>query len=110
MTIPHADLIRAVLDGKTVQWRNNKQWGAIWLDYQSPSVAIQDMAADVDPDCAFRLKPEPRCVWALFYADGMPSGTYESQPMRPQDWRGTMLRHEFDPDTGEYLRTVKEEA
>jgi hypothetical protein len=59
--IPHADLIRAVLDGKTVQWRQAN--GKTWTDYNSdPMDTISNLARDLHNYLAgydYRIKPEP---------------------------------------------------
>lgn len=61
--IPHADMIRAVLDGKVVQWRAVGKYAGQWQDYDSE---LLDMVAALTIDLQksrgdyeFRIKPEP---------------------------------------------------
>jgi hypothetical protein len=62
-TIPHADLIRAVLDGKVVQWRAVGKNVGEWIDYDSDVLdVVAALARDLsrnNGDYEFRLKPEP---------------------------------------------------
>lgn len=102
MTIPHADLIRAVLDGKTVQWAYSHRDRDLWQDLNAVS-AIIELTKDTDA-YIFRLKPEPRCVWSCHDKNGD-----HWFAVKPKGGADTILRHEFDPNTGEYLRTVKED-
>jgi hypothetical protein len=66
--IPHADLIRAVLDGKTVQRsvasiRGGEQtWDNV--DYEDPRLAIKELLTPPTEWIKFRIKPEPVVRWA----------------------------------------------
>jgi hypothetical protein len=59
--IPHADLIRAVLDGKTVQWRSPETFQDQWEDMPSPKGCI--VALLTAHNRSFRIKPEPVVRW-----------------------------------------------
>jgi hypothetical protein len=56
-TVPHADLIRAVLDGKVVQ----KHVAGEWATYDNPITALKQLvqAADFGSGVEFRVKPDP---------------------------------------------------
>lgn len=103
--IPHEDLIRAVLDGKTVQWAYSHRDRDLWQDLNAVS-AIIELTKDTGT-YIFRLKPEPRCVWSCV---SNACGVVGADWRKPEKKPGCVtLRHEFDPDTREYIRTVKEE-
>jgi hypothetical protein len=97
--VKHADLIRAVLDGKTVQFREGPRDD--WYEYGHPW-AIPQMIQH--PEWEWRLKPEP-LVW--FMGITMPHMTVTPYTTNRDDavhWgSGAMkiakiLRIELDPD------------
>ena len=55
--IPHADIIRAVLDGKTVQWESHDGWH----DIPNTLGGVAEIAEA--PDVKHRIKPEPAVRW-----------------------------------------------
>lgn len=61
-SIPHADLIRAVLDGKVVQ-RLTAEGPDQWGTYTDPKHAIKELCDPFFSDSTFRLKPEPVKHW-----------------------------------------------
>jgi hypothetical protein len=62
----HAELIRAALDGKTIQIFT----GFEWCDMESPQAAIAVMCDEQHGD--YRIKPGPQIVerWFPIYVDG----------------------------------------
>lgn len=64
-----ARIAQAYADGKTVQW-----WGPLsdkWLDYDGDEfLAIGAL------DLEWRIKPEPREFWLVYYPDGTCNGLF----------------------------------
>lgn len=132
--IPNADLIRAVLDGKTVQWRTSKD--SEWRDLSSFRGALICLAqAKYDE---VRLKPEPVVRWVpVFFnirdtqapdfsrlsvgnfinAGSKASSKEEALTALCNHDREVLLRGgngyflvlTFDPDTGQLLSTCVEQ-
>jgi len=67
--IPHADIIKAILDGKTVQLRWTADAAHKWLDYDSRT-AIGWMMSPNNGHVEFRVKPEPVIKWAPIFKEG----------------------------------------
>lgn len=107
--IPHADLIRAVLDGKTVQWRNVV--AQKWLNLLTARDAIHSLAAF--PDREYRLKPENIVRHMGISEDGSFGPSYASRmaALKPIDWGPfvAVLRIELDADTRQVV-SAKTEA
>jgi hypothetical protein len=55
--VKHADLIRAALDGKTIQYITRT---GEWVDYGSATVAIEHM---LNFSSQYRVKPETVVLW-----------------------------------------------
>jgi hypothetical protein len=113
--IPHADLIRAVLDGKTVQWEEDGQW----LSYKSGDDAICDLVRNPSR-FGYRLKPEPIVRWLCAFPDGIVCGdddeafhTKEALLSRASKgkWEGyKCIRLGLDPDTLDVISAKTEAA
>lgn len=106
--IPHADLIRAVLDGKTVQfWSENR-----WWDGDNRAKAIK-LILDY-PGGKYRLKPEPEVRYLAVYIDAGGDVAFSIWHNRDkaQDvvdaQAGRLHCIEIDPDS--LAVTVKEET
>lgn len=66
--IPNRELIRAVLDGKTVQWRSKVlRVGGKWDDVSARDAIVY--LAEASPSLEFRLKPEPVVFWGYVEMD-----------------------------------------
>jgi hypothetical protein len=96
--IPHADLIRAVLDGKTVQWEEDGQW----LSYKSGDDAICDLVRNPSR-FGYRLKPEPVVSWHAVFSNGFVEQGYAAKREIPDCACRKVLRLELDPDTLDVL-------
>lgn len=132
--IPHADLIRAVLDGKGVQCRDIKFRGQpptvpgfqyvecfdATSDYmglprteQYLRQAMLDLLVNSAPDYEFRLKPEPIVNWIAIPPDGLVLGcaaAWRSEAL--SDYKGKargVIRIEQDPDTLDVISARTEE-
>ncbi len=92
MTIKHADIIRAILDGKTVQEHVDD---IEWVDLEgAPELQIIRVANY--PGDSYRVKPEPVVQWCPVWGEGLVSGarsvrTVECGSPPPHHW----LRVEF---------------
>lgn len=73
MTPLRAQLVQAVLDGKTVQWR--RQDGGDWQDLRNRSFAIR-MLMQHDSPYEFRLKAVPLVKFVAIYRDGRVSQSF----------------------------------
>lgn len=114
-TVPQADLIRAVLDGKPVQWQRVDHPEDAWADMPSPAGTL--VALVMSRDRRFRLKPESVVRWGVVYrAEDFP-GTicivhvYFEADAR-EDAKGKqsakVLRIELDPDTLDVISATTE--
>lgn len=123
--IPHADLIRAVLDGKTVQCRDIKFRGepptvpgfqyvdcidatSDWMGMPRTPVNLAQAAIDLmvnnAPDYEFRLKPESIVSWHPVFSSGFVDQGFATRDealavSRDQPDFRKILRLERDPDT-----------
>jgi hypothetical protein len=75
----YADLIRAVLDGKIIQFRGRKTDPQKWLDFDDGRRAIMNLASEGEY-FEYRIKPEPVAdkVWY--------STVNDWQPLQPLAW------------------------
>jgi hypothetical protein len=55
----YADLIRAALDGKTIQYQYLRTKNPIWIDIIDPASAIRVLAGE-SPHYEYRIKPDPK--------------------------------------------------
>lgn len=113
--IPHAAMIRSVLDGKTVQ---REVRDGYWVSMNAnPLIAIEGIVTQ--PDFNYRIKPEPAVSWCACFkeADGRVwwgdpfddravAARVLSQRNIPD---AKLLRIELDPDTLEVI-SAKTEA
>jgi hypothetical protein len=65
----YADLIRAALDGKTIQYQYTRTKNPIWIDFVASANAIRVLATE-SPHYEYRCKPEPKPDTVLFFALG----------------------------------------
>lgn len=100
-SIPHPDLIQAVLDGKTVQVTPNEDG---WTDME-PSVAIQTLVRSA-PGLRFRLKPKAVVSWlpVIRQQEGVAVGNvYVDRDRIPRELPAgpvvKLIRLELDPNT-----------
>lgn len=114
--IPHADLIRAVLDGKVVQYLSNHKWEDLSHEGFFRRVANDELRRAIEK---FRIKPRPPAVfWLVATADHIGPDVQEgawsesqarihaksaSQPL------AKVLRLELDPDTLDLINARTEE-
>ncbi len=63
--IPNAELIRAVLDGKQVEFRCAGD--AEWRTFANPESAISHLATFSAKSFEFRIKPEVKKTWLMLY-------------------------------------------
>lgn len=110
--IPHADLIRAALYGKTVQW--DSDGNGRWQTYTTPQEAIRSMLIYLNHK--YRLKPEPAVRWLPVWAGGHVGDDFDSkEQLATEAWKYEyqpgykVLRLELDPDTLEVI-SAKTEA
>lgn len=110
---PHADLIRALLDGKQVQWmhRLNPAMGDTpWVTFTSFSEAISALVFSTY--LTFRLKPENAVSWHGLWRDGRPSAGFASrEELQAERWHRTpdrILRLEINSKTMEVISTKTE--
>lgn len=108
MTLKNEALIRAVLDGKKVQYRRNGR--ADWNAIANPHNAVILLANPNYNGDEFRLSPEPVVTWGVVQLwQGLPgtvTGVYESRDKAVD--RSNFLNGEFlgllklthDPETG----------
>jgi len=54
----HAEVLRAIADGKDVQW--SRAEGAAWSDYRRDGCGCDPISY---PDILWRIKPKPDVVW-----------------------------------------------
>lgn len=106
--IEHADLIRAVLDGKVVQSRNG---AAQWSDH--PALGAIAWLLQSPDGYEFRLKPEPEVRWlSVFKLEGgnIPISTllWIDKTYANKEQGGRLYRLEIDPDS--LALTVTEDA
>lgn len=118
--VPHADLIRAVLDGKVLEARavgkNLGQWWAYGYDYDLLDV-IAALAKDLKkPDYEFRIKPEPKVQWCAVHPNGCVEQSYDTKDLAVGDFKGNfdgplagVLRLELDPDTLDVISAKTEQ-
>lgn len=112
--IPNADLIRAILDGKTVQ-RRYPGVGE-WTDAH-PATAIQSLASGGGSAYEFRLKPEPLVLWHTvhrnkhtgLYVGGGFNNNKEVARDYAQRNNGKLLRLELDAETLDVISARTEE-
>lgn len=102
-SIPNADLIRAVLDGKTVQ-RKMQPSGA-WDTYALARDALADLISYGDA-YEWRFKPEPVVLWGAVWHKwdytlaNIEDNSREAAAVRAKHEKdGKVLRIELDPDT-----------
>lgn len=114
-SIPHADLIRAVLDGMVVQVGYNTGSGnsVEWEDGQ-PCEIIAEMVTN--PNYAYRLKPEPMIRWIAAWPGGhLSCARATKEELRTEAGKNEWLegykciRLELDPDTLDVIDTRTEE-
>jgi hypothetical protein len=102
--VKHADLIRAVLDGKTVQFREGPRDD--WDEYGHPW-AIPQMI--LHPEWEWRLKPETVVQFCPVYRPTEDNGYYVGGAYNKHEWAAraplhdemlpaAVLRLELDPD------------
>lgn len=121
-SIPNAELIRAVLDGKTVQRRCLDGW------YDMPATAgtVADLAAWSEHVPTLRIKPEPFVRWlpvlkmpggSTVLVSGRISKKDASNPYNfPRgEWNQNdklvgVLRIELDPDTLDVVKAETEKV
>jgi hypothetical protein len=116
ITLEQADLIRAAIEGKTVQWRvAAKRVPSAWMDYDSDALdVIACLAGDLMRNTGnyeFRVKPEPVVRWIGMYEDGEISWGYSSTkglliPSGSCPFTKA-LRLTIDPDTHEVQTWVE---
>lgn len=120
--IPHANLIRAVLDGKTAQFRRSGRW----CDMPSTARTVADLATWSEYSTALRIKPYAVVRWhpilkmpggSLVIASGRISKKDASDPHSfPRDqWNSAdklvgVLRIELDPDTLQVVTAETEQV
>ena len=109
--IPHADLIQAVLDGKTVQVTPNEDG---WTDME-PSIAIQTLIRSA-PGLKFRLKPKSVVSWlpVVKQKEGVAVGNvYVDRDRVPRELPAgpvvKLIRLELDPNTFEPVSATAEQ-
>jgi hypothetical protein len=109
--IPHADLIQAVLDGKTVQVTPNEDG---WTDME-PSIAIQTLVRSA-PGLKFRLKPKAVVNWlpVVKQKEGVAVGNvYLDRDRVPRELPAgpvvKLIRLELDPNTLEPTSVTAEQ-
>ncbi len=68
-------VIRAWLDGKTVQYQQSP--GHVWVDHTMTVYACPNFVYQADGG-AWRIKPEPRVLWAVF-KDILLHGAYSTE-------------------------------
>lgn len=91
--IPHAGLIRAVLDGKTVQYLDRR-----WVDL-TPRGFFHHMA-EPRPYAQYRIKPEPVVTWHEVFKDAhVGEGWADREEVVGSPLVEKVLRLELDPDT-----------
>lgn len=66
-TLPNEELVRAVLEGKTVQWLRPGGKGK-WEDLRNRAFAITTLVGSRS-DVQFRLKPLPKMLWGIVGPD-----------------------------------------
>lgn len=100
--VPHADLIRAVLDGATIQWRSKV---GDWADFTSPPLAIRSLVVS-GPYYDFRVKPRTVVRWHPIWPGGHTGDGFSSKDaLATEAWKNEYqpgwkaLRIELDPDT-----------
>lgn len=109
--IPHADLIRAVLDGKVVQVDD----GAGFRDERFVPGQMVAWLAKPSPGWKFRLKPEPVVRWFSIYPEnthlmfGIAGEFVQREVAVGMDGVLKLIRLELDPDTLEVI-SAKTEA
>jgi hypothetical protein len=65
--IPHLGLVRAVADGKTVQWKNYDKDD--WEDFTGPRQALNFLVTKAN-QFEYRLKPDTRVQWLCMLTGG----------------------------------------
>lgn len=105
--IPHADLIRAVLDGKVVQLRFPDE-DMVWREYGARRT-IGWLTSGPGRKPESRIKPEPVVKWCGLHEGAGSKGSYSIESYRSEeDARKSirllengskLLRIELDPDT-----------
>lgn len=118
--IPHADLIRAVLDGKVVQRKHKDSSTPKWDDFDTPVQSIGTLIAG-ERAFEYRLKPSTVVRWLPVSKGGMFGGQHTTGIGPAQctkakaasfPWHvavDRVLRIELDPDTLEVI-SAKTEA
>jgi hypothetical protein len=109
--IPHADLIRAVLDGKVVQFKNTADWNDV--PQGLPGVVFIAHHVQATPNFEWRLKPEPVVRWTTVHRNGEGDVVYACwghwsdrtaavkhiQRSTAEGMACKLVRIELDPDT-----------
>jgi hypothetical protein len=104
----YADLIRAVLDGKIIQFRGRKTDPQKWLDFDDGRRAIMNLASEGEY-FEYRIKPEPipDKVWYATVTDWRPNNLKNwIDSARHQGWAPVKLTIKTD-DNGVETRTVE---
>lgn len=107
MTIKNADLIRAVLDGKKFQWRAVGKYVGQWREWNGEDSSLIEDLLENSPDYEYRIAPKVRSIWLLVNKCGA-YFTFDSRPQPDIVSGKTLLRHDFDAETGEFLDMERE--
>lgn len=112
---PHADLIRAVLDGKTVQYESAIESGYVDLCPGDPLAAIRRLLTILW--ATYRIKPEPLVKYLVVsksHTYGLSILGYDSlelaQSVAATLPSGQVSRLELDPDTLAVISATTEAA
>lgn len=101
MNTPHrwADVLRAIADGKAVQYRHQ---GGRWIDWTS---SIDADPTEIGPDYGWQIKPKPDVVrYVNVYSAGSGFGSPHQSDIEAQSQAGYgscgIVRYVIDGETG----------